>query len=255
MKIKVSEENPFEKDRYIYLWEVLKCLKPDKHLDYGAYDGEILKVLFESRILETADGVDLNKDIVEKSKSSMPAGISLEVIEKKEKLPFDDEYFCSVSILDVIEHIHDQKSVLLEINRVLKKGGKLIITVPRKNIFSFLDLGNLKFIFPKIHKAFVCAKYSPEVYEERYANNKSGLFGDIEVEKMWHQHFTSDEMGELLGECGFKQVEFDGAGLFLRPLFICQYLLPFTKACLDKLIFKDACCFEKSNLFALATKE
>ena len=97
-------------------------------------------------------------------------------------------------------------------------------------------------------------KYSSEFYDERYANNKSGLFGDIELEKMWHQHFSNEELKDLLEECGFGKVEFDGAGLFLRPLTLLACFFPFMKKVLTSLIIKDASCFEQSNLFATATK-
>lgn len=45
-------------------------------------------------------------------------------------LPFADEEFDLVALLDTIEHIPDEFGVLAECRRVLKPGGKLMITVP-----------------------------------------------------------------------------------------------------------------------------
>jgi ubiquinone/menaquinone biosynthesis C-methylase UbiE len=45
-------------------------------------------------------------------------------------LPFEDASFDIVTMLAVLEHIEYEKDVLVEIHRVLKQNGKLILTVP-----------------------------------------------------------------------------------------------------------------------------
>ncbi|MCD6386439.1 class I SAM-dependent methyltransferase [Candidatus Sumerlaeota bacterium] len=45
-------------------------------------------------------------------------------------LPFSDNVFDKVVILDCLEHIEEDGKVLSEVYRVLKDGGKLILTVP-----------------------------------------------------------------------------------------------------------------------------
>lgn len=55
------------------------------------------------------------------------------------KLPFKDGYFSQVIILDVLEHIKDHHKALEEINRVLKKGGRLAICVPNDTPLSYLN--------------------------------------------------------------------------------------------------------------------
>ncbi|MBX3015329.1 MAG: class I SAM-dependent methyltransferase [Caldilineaceae bacterium] len=47
-----------------------------------------------------------------------------------DNLPFPDSAFDLVTLLDTIEHIPDEFGVLEECRRVLKPGGKLLITVP-----------------------------------------------------------------------------------------------------------------------------
>ena len=47
-----------------------------------------------------------------------------------EKLPFSDAFFDMVLMLDVLEHISDEQAPINEINRVLKPGGRMVITVP-----------------------------------------------------------------------------------------------------------------------------
>lgn len=46
------------------------------------------------------------------------------------QLPMLSDIFNVVSLLDVLEHIHDQQKVLSEIRRILKPGGALLLTVP-----------------------------------------------------------------------------------------------------------------------------
>ncbi len=48
----------------------------------------------------------------------------------KEKLPFDDNFFDFIIINHVLEHIINPHDVMMEINRVLKKGGRLYMETP-----------------------------------------------------------------------------------------------------------------------------
>jgi SAM-dependent methyltransferase len=127
-------------------------------------------------------------------------------------------------MFDVLEHIFDQLSVLREIYRVVKPGGLLFVTVPRRHVFSFLDLGNLKFIFPRAHKFVYTRMYSLGDYDYRYVNNPYGLIGDIEKEKSWHQHFTEEELVRLLTEAGFRVDHIDGYGRFGFVMTFCATL-------------------------------
>lgn len=254
MRTFISTENPFGANRYGFLWEKLSLFKHGRHLDYGAYDGNVLIKLALSRVIKEGVGVDVNKNIVNSS-TNLPENISLITIETGSKLPFEEKTFDTVSILDVVEHIHDQKLVLNELNRILNPGGKIIVTVPRKYIFSFLDVGNFKFIFPRLHKIAYQLKYSKEEYHKRYVECANGLFGDIEVEKKWHQHFSNKELADLLRKCGFTNVEFDESGLFARPLIMLSLLFPFAKSFINRIIEIDYKKFGQMNLFCMAEKQ
>lgn len=66
-------------------------------------------------------------DIVE---SGYPDEKSAEVFYDGKKIPFNDNTFDSVLASEVFEHIFNPDEALLELNRVLKKGGNILITVP-----------------------------------------------------------------------------------------------------------------------------
>ena len=246
MKTKISNENPFSCGRYSFAFEHIKS--GNKYLDYGCYDGTfIYKVLQYKKDIDFI-GIDKNKNIV----SLNPYNLNL-MYFKGLPLPFEDHKFDGITILDVIEHIYDQDVLLRELNRILKMGGEIIVTVPKKYIFSFLDLGNFKFIFPKIHKLFYIIKYSKKEYEERYLNNRFGLIGDIEKEKAWHQHFSNEELQELLEKNGFKVEILDGSNFFGRVFILLDVLkLGFL---IPKFIKRLDCLnFESMNLFCKAIK-
>ena len=58
------------------------------------------------------------------------ANEDIDVFYDGKDIPFDDAYFDSVFSSEVFEHIFDLDKSLMEINRVLKTGGKLLITCP-----------------------------------------------------------------------------------------------------------------------------
>ena len=115
METKITEKNPFNCGRYAFAFE---CIKEGKrYLDYGCFDGKFMYDVKKYKSIEYI-GVDKNKDIVEKNPYNQTI-----INFNKFPLPFENECFDGVTILDVIEHIHDQDEVLGEINRILIKGG------------------------------------------------------------------------------------------------------------------------------------
>jgi SAM-dependent methyltransferase len=206
MKTTISTNNPFGFDRlnWAYGFEFIK--QGDVVLDYGCFNGEFIKTLGNSSDV-VVFGADKSRDIVELSNQN-------NIFHITKELPFVDKYFDAVTMFEVLEHVHDQRFVTREIRRVLKDGGLLILSVPQKHIFSFLDWGNLKYVFPKIHKYWYVRKHSEADYLYRYVNNPSGLIGDVDKEKAWHQHFEISELSELLNSSGFTIKNIDGYGAF-----------------------------------------
>jgi ubiquinone/menaquinone biosynthesis C-methylase UbiE len=50
-------------------------------------------------------------------------------------MPFSDNSYDLVFLIEVLEHVHNPQKALSEIYRVLKPGGTLIFSVPFINLF------------------------------------------------------------------------------------------------------------------------
>lgn len=93
-------------------------------LDIGCYEGTISRLIKEKNNIVV--GLDISKNALKKAKRK---GIIC-VLSYAETLPFRDSAIDAVVASEIIEHIFDTSRFLDEINRVLKKGGELILTTP-----------------------------------------------------------------------------------------------------------------------------
>lgn len=94
-------------------------------LSVGCGSGEEIRFL---RRFGKVYGIDPGEDAVRFCRA---AGIGEEVVRASaEEIPFPDEYFDAVFMLDVLEHVRDEERAFAEIYRVLKDGGIVVISVP-----------------------------------------------------------------------------------------------------------------------------
>lgn len=94
-------------------------------LDIGCGTGGNAMLLKE---FGTVMGLDDSKEALRLAQGE--GGFSKLVLGEINKLPFDENVFDCITLLDVLEHVNDEKLALDECKRVLKPGGGLIITVP-----------------------------------------------------------------------------------------------------------------------------
>ncbi|HIJ52903.1 MAG TPA: class I SAM-dependent methyltransferase [Planctomycetes bacterium] len=255
MHTKISPDNPYRYNRWGFAWEYVPA-GTGPHLDFGCNKGEFLNKLKDKKVGRLV-GVDVSEEAVKQGRRLFP---ELEIIKIREatSLPFDDAAFDSITILDVLEHVYEQNELLKELNRILKRQGKLIVTVPGRHVFSFLDMGNFKFRFPGLHKWYYCLKHSHKEYEYRYASNPDGLVGDISVKKRWHEHFGRKKLEKILTEAGFSIIDFDGSGFFHRLISNISYFIRWWKSAnkaFARLQNLDAKFFESAALFCIAEKK
>ena len=96
-----------------------------KLLDIGCgWEARFLKYI--ENYIEYGVGIDFKPPDLKSEK--------LETVKMKleHKLPFENESFDIVTMLAVLEHLSYPEDILKEINRILRKDGRLVLTVPSK---------------------------------------------------------------------------------------------------------------------------
>lgn len=104
---------------------VLDNFKESSVLDIGCGDGFLLKKLLEKNKSIKALGIDISPVALEKAKQN---GVDCQSVDITEKLPFEDNSFDSVLLLDVLEHMFEPEPVLREAVRIARK--YVYISVP-----------------------------------------------------------------------------------------------------------------------------
>ena len=103
-------------------------------LDIGVGTGRLLEYFPEL----DKWGVDISIDYLR----LLPAKNIRPFLARSEELPFADASFDLVVSTDVLEHVIDLHATLLEMRRVLKPGGHLVVRVPyRENLAPYLAPG------------------------------------------------------------------------------------------------------------------
>ncbi len=113
-----------------------------------------------------------------------------------EEMPFDEGVFDSVVCADVMEHVDDPNKAIGEINRVLKKGGKLVLTVPNKKF--------------------------PFVYDPiNWGLNRFGMKLPIGLWAWGHRRlYTEEGIKNLIENNGFKIQKYEGRSRYFVALFV-----------------------------------
>lgn len=103
-------------------------------LDIGCGDGLFSEILFEGKEI---DLVGMDFDARELKLAGHRGLYQDRIAASAHNQPFPDESFDHILSNSVLEHIPNPALVLSEITRLLKPGGKMIITVPSPNLEHF----------------------------------------------------------------------------------------------------------------------
>jgi len=105
--------------------EILYFKKSGKVLDIGCGDGYFLNYLKQKGW--QVRGVEISEFAAQKIKEKYDIDIFCGELSQA---GYPEEYFDVVSLFEVLEHLPDPSGTLLEVQRIIKKTGLLIMTVP-----------------------------------------------------------------------------------------------------------------------------
>lgn len=102
-------------------------------LDIGADNGVLSYLLRERGGSWFSADLDLNT--VASIRSLVENNVDL---IDGEHTPYEDDYFDTVIIIDMLEHIHTDKEFVGELARIMKDHGQLVVNVPHSKSFSLI---------------------------------------------------------------------------------------------------------------------
>lgn len=159
------------------LYQLLAQQQTNKVLDIGCGTGETLTYLKKTFPNIKVYGVDQSAMAVKYAQSrrhkNVYRGNAL-------KLPFKDNTFDAVLLLDVVEHIKDDVKALCEAKRVLKTTGVIIITSPALNF----------------------------------------IWSDHDTNQGHQRRYTKSSLNELAKKCQLQVIYLGYFNFFLSPLII-----------------------------------
>ena len=120
-----------------WLFSFIKPHIKGEILEAGVGIGNFIEILSESG---RVTAIDVNKDYIKMLKDEkLVSSVGYGDVEKGRYF-FGNKSFDSIVCLNVVEHIRNDKKAVSNMNKLLKKGGKLVLLVPAHNyLFSNFD--------------------------------------------------------------------------------------------------------------------
>ena len=120
-----------------------------------------------------------------------------------ENIPFRNSSFDIVTAIEVLEHTEDDASAIAEVERVLKPGGTLILTVPHRGFFYLLYPASLRKNFPVFYRMY------------KWLTDSRGRGPEPNFKE--HRHYSVDQITNLLRD-RFKVVKVETRGLAISEV-------------------------------------
>lgn len=118
---------------FYYKWPVIKKHVPNNEhitiLDFGCGKGKIFEELVKMNPQSKIIGVDVSEKALNFIKHKYPKQQFFKITDGG-KLPFKANTFDFIIASDVLEHVYDTENAFWELARILKKNGKILISVP-----------------------------------------------------------------------------------------------------------------------------
>lgn len=172
--------------------EALRTLAGGKRfLDIGCGAGMLGKAL--SGRYDEVYGVDIAEDAVHIARQNGVLASRADL--NHEPLPFESNFFDSVTALSVLQYVYDSEHAISEIYRVLVPSGELLLSVPNMR-----SLG-------KLYRLFVSGRF-PQTAKAYNVGCDGGAI----------HYFCSKDVLDILGKGGFTVIF--RKGIFCRPRLV-----------------------------------
>jgi 2-polyprenyl-6-hydroxyphenyl methylase/3-demethylubiquinone-9 3-methyltransferase len=132
-----------------------------KILDAGCGTGLTCFLTSQRDDIEEIHGVDLQESVLAEAKNNVKSNKVIFHHGFVEDMNFEDNYFNTVVLGETIEHVTSVYETLSEAHRVLKPGGRVVITCPYRGQTSQLHVRSVtrKFLKKRVEKYFKIEKF------------------------------------------------------------------------------------------------
>jgi ubiquinone/menaquinone biosynthesis C-methylase UbiE len=175
---KIPSDNPIHQRLLKAYYAAIPYIKGDL-LELGCGEGRGVELL--APLAESYTGIDKIKHVTDSLEKKYPEYSFQDGVFPP--FPYPDESFDSIVTFQVIEHVKKDEQFLSEIFRVLKKGGKALITTPNiKMTLSRNPWHEREYTGDQLEK--LCLKYFSDV-------EMKGIAGNEKVMEYYEQNKTS----------------------------------------------------------------
>ncbi len=144
--------NAYVAARYRQVADTVAAKDGQRILDIGCGDGVLLGQITKGKLY----GIDFDADSVKVAAAKVKGSFS---VGAAESLPLKSNYFDTVIATEIIEHLAKPELMLQEIKRVLKSGGRVIITTPVKPADGLTDKLHQREFTPRELKALMAGYF------------------------------------------------------------------------------------------------
>lgn len=184
----------------------------------------IAQVPFSS-VLEIGAG-DYSFDYVAKGENvrwikvdfSAPADMVCDLNIPNLTLPLDDNSFDLIIITEVLEHLLWPQALLAECRRLVKPGGRLLVSVPNIASLSY----RLAWLLGRIPSCAASANIPPELGSTTYRLSNGSLTGGHVID------FNLDRLSRLLDYAGFNIIVTKSCGIIWHRQLLPHWCVPTT---------------------------
>ena len=192
-------------------------------VDIGAGEGDFAEHLSLANRYTNVYLLDANNSTIEVLRSKFKNAVLYKV---PERLPFEDTSVSYVHCSHIVEHLCHAElySFLKEVDRVLNRGGVIVISTPLLWKSFYCDLTHIKPYYPSVFINYLCRKSS-----QRSADSISENYAVLELvyryatvcfEEWGSRHILFDFViqcsRKLLGKLGINRYVTNGYTLVLR---------------------------------------